>query len=64
MGVRAREPEGSLVKICDRIAGTLLASVIRRNVLVSSMKHLPIKVEESWVGGGEAGLRGNASLCL
>lgn len=64
MGVRAREPEGSLVKICDRMAGTLLASVVRGNFLAASMKHLPIKVEGSWVGGGEAGLRGNASLCL
>lgn len=45
MGVRTREPEGSLVKICNKIAGTLLTLVIRRIFSPSSMKHLPIKVE-------------------
>lgn len=45
VGVRTWEPEGSLVKICSRIAGTLLALVIRRNFFPSSIKHLPIKVE-------------------
>lgn len=45
VGVRTLEPEGSLVKICNKIAETLLTLVIRQHFFLSASKHLPIKVE-------------------
>jgi len=46
VGVRTREPEGSLVKICSEIAETLLTLVIGLHFFfLLLLKHLPIKVE-------------------
>lgn len=48
VGVRSREPEGSLVKICSKIAETLLTLVIRQHSPPPPqllLKHLPIEVK-------------------
>lgn len=55
MGVRSPEPEGSLVKICNKIAGTLLTLVITRHFF-------PLSVEASSnQRGGSVGWKGGRS---
>lgn len=63
VGVRTPEPEGSLVKICNKIAETLLTLVIRQHFFSLCVEASSNQSEGSVeLKGGEARLRGNSSL--